>query len=142
MALIPIAPAFTDPSPLELPLFVSRIRAGFPSPADDFMDDPLDLNKFLVKRPAATYFVRVEGDSLQDINIHDGDLLIVDRSAKQSHGSVVVAAIDGEMTCKILDKKGKKLLPANKDFKPIDIADRDDVVIVGVVMHSIKCHLK
>ncbi len=104
-----LATAADHPPALALPLFGCRVRAGFPSAADDFMDRPLDLNEFCVRHPSATYFVMAEGDSLTDIGIDDGDLLIVDRSETQSHRCVVVAALDGELTCKILDSKRKRL---------------------------------
>ncbi len=142
MKIQPLATAPDNPPYQGLPLFSCRVRAGFPSAADDFMDRPLDLNEFCVRHPSATYFVKAEGDSMIDIGIHDDDLLIVDRSEHQTHGCVVIVAIDGDLTCKILDTKRKRLLPANKDYSPILISDRDDVVIEGVVRYSIQCYLK
>jgi len=79
-------------SRLELPLYSCRVRTGFPSPADDFIDRALDLNEFLIQKPSATFFAWAEGDSLKDIGITQGDLLIIDRSAEHAHGAVVVAA--------------------------------------------------
>jgi len=127
---------------LELPLYAHRVRAGFPSPADDFIDRSLDLNEFLVRRPSATFFAWAEGDSLRGIGIGPGDLLIVDRAAERRQGSVVVAALDGELTCKILDLRRQRLLSANDDFPPIDISGREDLVIEGVVTHSIRKHIR
>lgn len=131
-----------DPSILELPLYGCRVRTGFPSPADDFIDRALDLNEFLIKKPSATFFAWAEGDSLRDIGITQGDLLIIDRSLEHYHGAVVVAALDGELTCKILDKQRMQLLAANRAYAPISIDGRDELVIEGVVTHSIKCHMR
>ncbi len=140
--LIRLQPAAQDLSRQELPLYASRVRAGFPSPADDFIDRPLDLNEFLIKKPAATFFAWAEGDSLRDIGISQGDLLIIDRSAPHVHGAIVVAALDGELTCKILDTRRKQLLSANDEYPPINVDGREDMVIEGVVTHSIKRHLR
>jgi DNA polymerase V len=129
-------------SELELPLYGCRVRTGFPSPADDFIDRALDLNEFLIKKPSATFFAWAEGDSLRDIGITQGDLLIIDRSLEHAHGAVVVAAIDGELTCKILDKRRMLLLAANNQYPPINIADKDELVIEGVVTYSIKNHVR
>jgi DNA polymerase V len=127
---------------LELPLYSSRVSAGFPSPADDFIDRTLDLNEYLVKHPSSTFFAWAQGESLRDIGIHDGDLLIVDRAVERSQGTVVVAAIDGELTCKILDVHNKRLMSANPDYPHIDIAGREDLLIEGVVVYSIKKHVR
>jgi len=124
-----------------LPLFSSRVRAGFPSPADDFIDQHLDLNELLVQKPSATFFAWAEGDSLKDIGIYDGDLLIVDRSIKPKQNMIVVAALDGELTCKILDIKNKRLLAANHLFPAISIAGSESLIIEGVITHSIKKHV-
>ena len=129
-------------SKVELPLFNSHIRAGFPSPADDFIDKHLDLNEFLIKSPASTFFAWAEGESLRGIGIHDGDLLIIDRSINAKNGDVVVAAIDGELTCKILDTRQKLLLSANKAFPPIAICGQEELIIEGVIIFSIKQHKK
>ncbi len=129
-------------SQLELPLYSCRVSAGFPSPADDFIDRALDLNEFLIKKPAATFFAWAEGDSLRDIGITQGDLLIIDRSAARTQGAVVVAAIDGELTCKILDKRRMLLLAANNNYPPIRISSEEALIIEGVVTHSIKRHLR
>ena len=91
-----------DPRPLRLPLVLCRVRAGFPSPAEEYVEAGLDLNELLVKRPAATFFLRVEGDSMTGAGIHDGDLLVVDRAAEAGDGGVVVACVDGRMTIKRL----------------------------------------
>ena len=142
MKLTRIRDPNTELSQLEIPLFASRVRAGFPSPADDFIDRALDLNEFLIKKPSATFFAWAEGDSLRDIGIGQGDLLIIDRSAERSHGAVVVAALDGELTCKILDLRRGLLLSANDAYPPIRVSGKEELLIEGVVSYSIKCHLR
>lgn len=124
-----------------LNLYLSRVRAGFPSPADDYVERTLDLNEHLVKHPAATILVRAQGDSMKGRGIYSGDILIVDRSLKPCHGNIVIAALSGELTCKIFDAKQKALLSANKNFPPIAIGDDSDLIIEGVVVHSIRDHV-
>ena len=94
---------------LLIPFFNTAISAGFPSAADDFIDRKLDLNEYLIKHPAATYFVRVQGESMKDVGINTGDLLLVDRSLDIKSGSIVIAAIDGEFTVKRVIKKNDGL---------------------------------
>ena len=118
------------------------VPAGFPSPADDYLEDKLDLNEYLIKHPAATFFVRVAGDSMINAGIYNNDIIIVDRSIKPKHGKIVVAALDGQMTIKSLYRHDDKimLLPENELFKPIEILDSMDMVIWGVatnVIHSL-----
>ena len=91
-----------------LPLYASKVQAGFPSPADDFMEGRLDLNQHLVKHPTATFFVRVSGDSMIEAGIHPDDILVVDRSLEPRHGKIVIAALDGELTVKRLHKTSSK----------------------------------
>ena len=90
------------------------VVAGFPSPAEQYLEPPLDLNEFLIKRPAATYFVRGEGDSMIGAGIHEGDLLVVDRSLRPASGDVIIASVDGDFTVKTCrrDKDGVRLEPA------------------------------
>jgi len=140
MQLHQLASPSENPVQIELPLFISHIRAGFPSPADDFIDRHLDLNEFLVKKPSATFFAWAEGESLTGVGINNGDLLIIDRSVTRRQGDIVIAAIDGELTCKILDLKNMQLLAANPDFPPIDITDKAELIIEGVVTYNIKQH--
>ncbi|MCP4261235.1 MAG: translesion error-prone DNA polymerase V autoproteolytic subunit [Ketobacter sp.] len=123
-----------------LPFYLSRVPAGFPSPADDYLDRNLDLTELLIQHPAATFFCRVTGDSMKDAGIFDGDILIVDRAIQAVQGDVVVAAIAGELTCKFLDIRHRRLLPANKTYKPIPIAENGELEIEGVVIHSIRYH--
>lgn len=107
----------------ELPVATSGVSAGFPSPADDHLDPPLDLNRELVRNPGATFFARVAGDSMQDDGIADGDLLVVDKSLEAYDGCVAVCFLDGEFTLKRLRMGQGKivLVPANKRYKPIEI---------------------
>ena len=97
--------AISGCTPFKIPLMNSTVTAGFPSPADDHLDLPIDLNEYLVKHPAATFYVRVQGDSMEDSDIHQGDLLIVDRAKSYEMGSIVLAVLDGEFTVKKLMKK-------------------------------------
>lgn len=119
----------------ERPLAVSRIPAGFPSPAEDFSDGSLDLHEFLVESPPSTFFLRVEGDSMRDAGIFEGDILVVDRGRKAVHGSTVVAVVFGEMTVKRLNlSHGSILEPANSKYRAIDMATDEDASIWGVVV--------
>src|SRR3990167_9156294 len=108
---------------LELPLYSSTVAAGFPSPADDYLECKLDLNNHLTKHPAANFFVRASGESMIHAGIQSGDMLIVDRSLEATHGKIVIAAINGELTVKRLSCQGGilQLLAENHDFKAIDI---------------------
>ncbi|MCP3849806.1 MAG: translesion error-prone DNA polymerase V autoproteolytic subunit [Gammaproteobacteria bacterium] len=123
-----------------LPFFIHSVPAGFPSPADDYLDRSLDLNTHLIKHPAASYLARARGDSMEGCGIYDGDLLIVDRSLEAQHGQIIIAALDGQLTCKILDKNRHSLISANKNYAPIPIGEFSDLVIEGVVIHSIRHH--
>jgi len=129
---------------LGLPLIGGRVEAGFPSPADDFIERSLDLNEQLVVNPIATFFIRASGNSMDGAGIHNGDLLVVDRSVTPSHGSVVVAVIDGGLTVKRLSKRGTvaSLLPEPSDldqgvYSPIEVGPDTDATIWGVVTWSV-----
>lgn len=130
-----------DPVRLYLPLFSSRIPAGFPSPADDHVEDRIDLNEELIRNPPATFMIRVEGRSMIDANIFEGDILIVDRSIEARDGHVIVAVVDGKFTVKRLSIKGGKvcLLPENPDpsYQPIDFQDGQELIVWGVVTNVI-----
>lgn len=121
--------------PLRLPLFLAGVQAGFPSPADDFIDKRLDLNEHLIQHPAATFFVRAVGDSMLGSGIHDGDLLVVDRAVEAQVGKTIIAAVHGELTVKRLEKRGERLMlaPANPAFPSIDVTDGEGFEIWGVV---------
>ena len=131
--------SFQSKKKAELPLFNTQISAGFPSPADDYIDRKLDLNEFLIKNSAATFFVRVDGESMIDSGIHSGDILIVDRSLKPNNNRVVIARLNGELTVKRIRKSKSSiyLLPDNKDFKPILIDESMDFEVWGVVTNVI-----
>ena len=125
-----------------LPVFLGRLPAGFPSPADDYIEGKLDLNRHLIKHPAATFFVRVTGDSMIGAGIHSGDLLVVDRSLEPADKNVVVAVLDGELTVKRLFKQHGvlRLLPENLNYQPIEITAQQTIEIWGVVtsvIHSL-----
>ena len=122
-----------------LPIFITRLPAGFPSPADDYIEGKLDLNTYLVRHEAATFFVKVTGDSMTGAGIHSGDILVVDRSLEAVDGKVVVAVLDGELTVKRLSRCGQtvRLLPANPAYDPIDVTDEQEFSIWGVVTSAI-----
>ena len=117
------------------PMFTEQVAAGFPSPADDYLEGNLDLNKYLIQHPIATYFVRVTGDSMIGAGIHSGDILIVDRSLEPVNRRVVIAIVDGELTVKRLIRKNGTvmLMPENDAYKPIVIKDETDLEVWGVV---------
>ncbi|MFA5960292.1 MAG: translesion error-prone DNA polymerase V autoproteolytic subunit [Tatlockia sp.] len=119
----------------KIPLFSCTVRAGFPSPADDYIEKHLDLNEHLVTHPAGTFMVRASGDSMTNAGIQSGDLLIVDRSLEATHGKIVIAAINGELTVKRLSRLNGRvqLLPENDNYPPIDISEEQDLVLWGVV---------
>lgn len=124
---------------VSLPFYIAKVPAGFPSPADDYLDSALNLHDYVVKHPAATYFVRAEGDSMLEAGIFPGDLLVVDRSIPPAHDKIVIAAIDGQLTVKRLSKINDKvqLLPANTKYPPINITGEEDLIIWGVVSYVI-----
>ncbi|MGI5827864.1 MAG: LexA family protein [Patescibacteria group bacterium] len=121
----------------KLPLYTTKVPAGFPSPADDYIESKLDLNKFLVKHPSATFFVRVEGESMKDAGIYPNDILIVDRAVEPKANHVVIAAVNGELTVKRIYVSRKKLflIPQNPQYKPMEITKDMDFEIWGVVTH-------
>lgn len=129
----------TQPRFMPLPLYSSHVQAGFPSPADDYIECNLDLNHHLIQHPAATFFVRATGDSMIQAGIQSGDMLIVDRSLEPAHGKIVIAAIDGELTVKRLScKEGQvQLVAENPNYPPLDITAAQELVIWGVVTHVI-----
>lgn len=119
------------------PLYTAQASCGWPSPADDYIDQEINLHEMVVRNPPATFFLRAAGDSMIGVGIHDGDLLVVDRSLDALPNRIVIAALDGELLVKKLARKDGKmwLLPANKDFRPIDITHREYVHIWGVVTY-------
>lgn len=119
---------------MTLPVFVSSIQAGFPSPAEDYIEHELDLNQLLIQHPSATFFIRVEGESMKGM-IHSGDILVVDRAIQPTNGKIVVAVLNGEFTVKRFIHEGEKplLVPENPDFPTIVIEESEDFYIWGVV---------
>lgn len=120
---------------LPLPLFSSSIKAGFPSPAEDHIEEKLDLNRLMVEHPAATFFLRVEGESMENANIQPGDILVVDRALTPQNGQIIVAVLNGEFTLKRLKKKENRLylLPENPAFPTLEITSETEFQIWGVV---------
>lgn len=126
-----------------LPMAGNRVRAGFPSPADDYIEERLDLNQHLIAHPSATFFVRVSGESMIDAGIQDGDILVVDRSLDARHEDIVIATLDGEFTVKRLVYRGDKpwLVPSNPAYPDIRLTEEMETVIWGVVtsvIHSFR----
>ena len=124
---------------LQIPLFLTPVMAGFPSPADDFIDKTLDLNEFLIKNKAATFFVRVMGDSMIDANISSGDILVVDRSLEPKDKTIIIAKIFEEFNVKRLRIKNNNLFlePQNPKYPQIAIKKEMDFEIFGVVTYII-----
>jgi len=127
--------AFEYRTKQKIPLFDVKISAGFPSPAEDYVENKLDLNEYLIKHPSATFFIRVSGDSMINAGIFSGDLLIVDRSLEPTNNKIVIAVVEGEFTVKRIKKvKGKLFLAAeNPSFKPMEITSDINCEVWGVV---------
>ena len=125
---------------LELPVVSGGISAGFPSPALDFVDLTIDLNKHIVKHPSATFYGRVKGQSMKDEGINDGDLLVIDKSLHPVDGKIAVCYIDGEFTIKKIkfEKDSCWLIPANEKYQPVKVTSDNDFLIWGIVTHVIK----
>ena len=131
-----------DFTQLGIPMFSDAVAAGFPSPATDYCERKLDLNELCIQKPAATYFVRAQGDSMIDAGIFPGDVLVIDRSIDASHGDIVIAAVNGELTVKLLETKPQtRLVPMNGQHAQIVIPEGADLEIFGVatnVIHSLR----
>lgn len=130
---------------LALPYADEGVRAGFPSPAQDYMSENIDLNRELVRHPATTFYARVVGDSMRDAGIDGGDLLIVDKGIEPQDGDVVVAFVDGEFTLKRIridtQRQEVWLMPANDSYPPIRVTEENHFLIWGVVTYNIKRQL-
>ena len=131
-------PAQREPTGAK-PLYLEAVAAGFPSPAEDYIDRCLDLNEHLIEHPAATFFVYASGNSMVGAGINDGDLLVVDRAVEPQNGSIVIAIIEGEFTVKRMDRRNGKLflLPGNSDYQPIEITGESDFQGWGVCRYVI-----
>ncbi|CVI66157.1 MULTISPECIES: LexA family protein [unclassified Alistipes] len=126
--------------PLEIPLAESGVHAGFPSPADDFLEGSLDLNRLVVRHPEATFFARVEGDSMQGEGIAEGDLLVVDKAVEPYDGCLAVAYVDGEFTLKRVRIEPHRILlvPANPKYRTIEVSPDREFAVWGVVKWILK----
>lgn len=124
---------------LSIPLYLERVSAGFPSPAQDFIEKTLDLNELCIQHPAATFFVRVEGESMRDAGIFPNDVLVVDRSVTAVHGDIVIASLQGEMTVKELCLRPYLALRAhNPAYPELHIVNPDDFEVFGVVTNVVR----
>ena len=133
--------AAPDPVAMPLPLLGRRVPAGFPSPADDYLEGEVDLNRYLIESPAACYLMRVSGASMSGAGIMDGDLVVVDRSVEAVPGHVVVAVLAGEMTIKRLrrTKGGRTLLLAeNPDYPALVVGEDNPAEVWGVVVGCVR----
>jgi DNA polymerase V len=124
------------------PLFLVSVSAGSPSPAEDYIEGRLDLNKHLIKHPAATFFVRVAGDSMTGAGIHPGDILVVDRSLEPQDANVVIAVLEDELTVKRISRRDGRLylVPDNTLYRPLEIIEGMEFEVWGVVtsvIHSL-----
>ncbi|HHH1742735.1 TPA: translesion error-prone DNA polymerase V autoproteolytic subunit [Yersinia enterocolitica] len=136
MTFLQLIPRFSNQI-LTSPLYAEAVPAGFPSPAAGYEENELNLHEYCVKHPAATYFLRVTGSSMEDARIHDGDVLVVDRSLTPEHGSIVIASIDNEFTVKrLMLRPIPCLMPMNSSYSPIYF-DPDSLQIWGVVTFSV-----
>ncbi len=124
---------------IPLPLFLNKVPAGFPSPAEDYIEQKLNVQELLVKRPASTFFIRVSGYSMLDAGIHDGDILVVDRSLKASTHKIIVAILDGELTIKRFEQSENTIYlhPENKAYQTITVTPDMDFEVWGVVTNVI-----
>lgn len=125
---------------LELPYVDVGISAGFPSPADDFIELTIDLNRELIKHKDSTFFAKVKGNSMKNAGIFDGDLLIIDKSLAPQDGKIAICQIDGDFTVKRIKKENDVvwLIAENEDYKPIKVTEENELMIWGIVIHSIK----
>ena len=125
---------------LEIPVVSTAISAGFPSPALDFIELSIDMNKHLIKRPSSTFYGRVKGQSMKDVGITDGDLLVIDKSITPKNDQIAVCYVDGEFTIKKIkfEQDVCWLIPANDAYQPIRVTSQNDFLIWGIVTHVIK----
>lgn len=119
---------------------VEGIRAGFPSPAEDFTGPALDLNQYVIKNAASTFYARITGDSMVGAGIQDGDIVVIDKSLEPTDGCIAVCFLDGEFTLKSIkvEKDRVWLIPANPDYKPIEVTEDNHFVVWGIVTYVIK----
>lgn len=122
------------------PLFMTTVSAGFPSPAESYIEGHLDLNRYLIKHPVATFYVRVSGDSMTGVGIQPGSILVVDRHVEAEDGDIVIARINDELCVKRLRVRQGRiwLIPENDDYQPIEVIESMDFEVWGRVMHAIR----
>jgi len=134
--LVPLIPA----PRLSLPLDTVKVSAGFPSPAADYEESRLDINEYLVRNPVSTFFFPVQGDSMEGAEIHDGDILVVDKSVRARHGHIVIAFIDGQRLVKRLHHRAGRvaLMAENPCYPPLEIQEGMELLIWGVVIGKFK----
>lgn len=128
---------------LPLPYADGGIRAGFPSPAQDYLSESIDLNKELIRHPASTFYARVIGDSMAGEGITEGDILVIDKSVEPEHGDLAVCCLDGEFTLKrlrFMSDNRLYLMPSNRKYRPIEITRESDFSVWGVVLYTIKAN--
>ncbi|NLY75861.1 MAG: translesion error-prone DNA polymerase V autoproteolytic subunit [Firmicutes bacterium] len=127
-------------SKLTLPNVGKQIAAGFPSPAEDYLEAMLDLNQLLIKNPSATFYGRVKGASMRDAGVDDGDLLVIDKSLAYRNNALAVCFLNGEFTLKRIKREGDTLflMPANPDYQPIVVKEDADFAVWGIVTYIIK----
>jgi DNA polymerase V len=125
---------------IDLPFVDTGISAGFPSPADDFIELSIDLNKTLIKNKDTTFFAKVKGHSMKNAGIYDGDLLVIDKSLEPQNNKIAICQIDGEFTVKRIkiEENIVWLIAENEDYKPIKVTPENEFMIWGIVIHSIK----
>jgi DNA polymerase V len=130
----------TQETKISIPLFMSKVKAGFPSPAEEYIEAKLDLNSYLIQHPSSTYMVRIEGDSMIGAGIYSGDLAVVDRSLEPKNQDIVIAVVDQEITIKRLvkSKKSITLCAENPNFQPISFSNEQELTIWGVVVHTVR----
>jgi DNA polymerase V len=130
--------------PILVPLFGHKVPAGFPSPADDYIEGRLSLDEHLIANKDATFFVRAKGSSMVGAGIFDGDLLVVDKSLDPASGDIIIAIIDGDLTVKRFIKRGEKIIlkPENPRFKEIELKDGQELQAWGVVTSTVKKFVK
>lgn len=138
--LLPNAKDDVNSASQSLPLYLSRPSAGFPMPGEDEVDSYLNINEYLIDHPEATFFVRVSGESMEDLGIYHADVLVVDRSLDTYSGAIVVAAVNGELVVKQLLQVGQvwQLVSAKDGYDPVEVSEGDDCFIWGVVVASVR----
>lgn len=130
--------------PVRVPLYSHKVTAGFPSPADDYIEDRLSLDEHLIQHRESTFFVRAKGNSMTGAGIFDGNLLVVDKSLTPSSGDIVIAIVDGDLTVKRYIRRGDKFIlkPENPRFKEIELQDGQELQVWGVVIATVKKFVK